>query len=91
MDAVELVKRGILLYYYDKKTRTELDFVFKDDELLSVIEVKSGSDFHSHAALDNPYMDNPGKFKQRIVLCRGNIEVPSDGTIYLPLCMTMFL
>jgi predicted AAA+ superfamily ATPase len=89
--AAELVKRGIPLYYYDRKTRMELDFVFKDDGRLSVIEVKSGSEYRRHAALDNAFADNPGKFNRRIVLCKGNVEVADDGTIYLPLYMSMFL
>ena len=89
--AAELVKRGIPLYYYDKKTRMELDFVFKDDGCLSVIEVKSGSEYHRHAALDNACADNPGKFNRRVVLCKGNVEVADDGIVYLPLYMTMFL
>ena len=88
--AAELVKRGIPLNYYDKKTRMELDFLFKDDGRLSVIEVKSGNDYHRHTALDNAYVDNPNKFYRRIVLCKGNVELASDGVIYLPLYMTMF-
>jgi len=89
--AAELAKRSIPLYYYDKKTRMELDFVFKDDGRLSVIEVKSGSDYRRHAALDNAFADNPGKFNRRIVFCKGNVEIADDGTIYLPLYMTMFM
>jgi predicted AAA+ superfamily ATPase len=89
--AAELAKRGIPLYYYDKKARMELDFVFKDDGRLSVIEVKSGSEYRRHAALDNAFADNPGKFKRRIVFCKGNVEIADDGIVYLPLYMTMFL
>jgi len=89
--AAELVKRSIPLYYYDKKSRMELDFVFQDRGGLSVIEVKSGNDYHRHAALDNAYADNPGVFNRRIVLCKGNIEMATNGTVYLPLYMTMFL
>jgi predicted AAA+ superfamily ATPase len=89
--AAELKKRGIPLYYYDKKARMELDFVFKDDGLLSIIEVKSGSEYRRHAALDNAFAHNPGKFNRRIVLCKGNVEIADDGTVYLPLYMTMFL
>ena len=89
--AAELVKRGIPLYYYDKKTRMELDFVLKYDGRLSVIEVKSGNDYRRHAALDNAYSDNPGKFSRRVVLCKGNVEEADNGTIYLPLYMAMFM
>ena len=89
--AAELVKHGIPLYYYDKKTRMELDFVFKDDGGLSVIEVKSGNNYRHHAALDNAGADNPGKFNRRIVLCKSNITANDNGIIYLPFYMTMFL
>jgi predicted AAA+ superfamily ATPase len=89
--AAELAKRGIPLYYYDKKSRMELDFVFEDAGLVSAIEVKSGSEYRRHAALDNAAADHPGKLNRRIVLCKGNVEVASDGVIYLPLYMAMFL
>jgi len=89
--AAELAKRGVPLYYYDKKTRMELDFVFKDDGRLSVIEVKSGSEYRRHAALDKASAENPGKFNRRIVLCKGNIEETDNGIIYLPIYMAMFL
>ena len=88
--ASELVKRGFSLYYYDKKTRMELNFVFKDGGCLSVVEVKSGNDFRRHASLDNINMDNSGKINRRIVLCKGNVEVADNGIIYLPLYMAMF-
>jgi len=88
--AAELAKRGIPLYYYDKKTRMELDFLFKDDGRLSVIEVKSGNDYRRHTALDNACADNPGKLYRRVVLCKGNVESAADGMIYLPLYMAMF-
>ena len=89
--AAELVKRGIPLYYHDKKTRLELDFLFKDEGRLSVIEVKSGNDYRRHAALDNAYADNPGRLSRRIVLCKGNVETAGNGIIYLPLYMAMFI
>ena len=85
-----LVKKGIPLYYYDKKTQNELDFLFNDGDKLSVIEVKSGNDYHKHVALDNTIADNPKTFKQKFVLCKGNVEVV-DGIIYLPLYMAMLL
>jgi len=89
--AAELTKRGIPLYYYDKKSRLELDFVIKEDGLISVIEVKSGNDYKQHTALDKSTVDNPDKFKRRIVLCKGNVEVADNGVIYLPLYMAMFI
>ena len=88
--AAELAKKGIPLYYYDKKTRTELDFVFNDGGSLSVLEVKSGSEYKKHVALNNASLDNPGVFKRKIVLCKGNIEI-TDEVIYLPLYMAILL
>jgi predicted AAA+ superfamily ATPase len=88
--AAELAKKGIPLYYYDKKTRAELDFVFNDGGRLSVIEVKSGSEYRKHAALDNAIEAHPNLFKRKIVLCKGNVEVAED-VVYLPLYMAMLL
>jgi predicted AAA+ superfamily ATPase len=88
--AAALAKKGIPLYYYDKKTRAELDFVFNDGGSLSVIEVKSGSEYRRHAALDNAIEDNPKAFKRKIVLCKGNVEATGD-VAYLPLYMAMLL
>ena len=68
----------------------ELDFLFKDDGRLSVIEVKSGNDYRRHTALDNACANNPGKLYRRFVLCKGNVEAADDGIIYLPLYMTIF-
>ena len=82
------------IYYYDKKTRMELDFVYKEDGRLSVIEVKSGNDYRRHASLDNAHALNPGKINKRIVLCKGNVDATArsrDGVIYLPLYMSMFI
>jgi len=88
--AAALTKKRIPLHYYDKKTRTELDFVWNDGKSLSVIEVKSGNEYRRHIALDNAIFDNPGVFKRKIVLCKGNVEAAGDVT-YLPLYMAMFL
>jgi predicted AAA+ superfamily ATPase len=88
--AAVFAKKGIPLYYYDKKTRAELDFVFNDGENLSVVEVKSGNDYHRHVALDNAIHDSPKVFGRKIVLCKGNVETDSN-ILYLPLYMTMLL
>jgi predicted AAA+ superfamily ATPase len=89
--AAELAKCGIPLYYYDKKSRLELDFVVKDAGRISIVEVKSGKDYRRHAALNNAYADNTDRINRRIVLCRGNVAVADNGVIYLPLYMAMLL
>jgi len=88
--AAVLAKKGIPLYYFDKKSRAELDFVFDDRGGLSVIEVKSGNDYRRHTALNNAIENNPGIFKRKIVLCKGNVEAVEKIT-YLPLYMAMLL
>jgi predicted AAA+ superfamily ATPase len=85
-----LGKKGIPLYYYDKKSRAELDFVFCDGEHLSVVEVKSGNDYRRHAALDNAIRDNPKAFGRKIVLRKGNVEADGD-ILYLPLFVAALL
>jgi|GEM_PF-6454805 len=39
IDEIDSSEKDIPLYYYDKKSRKELDFVFNEDNGLSVIEV----------------------------------------------------
>jgi predicted AAA+ superfamily ATPase len=88
--AATLAKKEIPLYYYDKKGRSELDFVFAENGSLSVIEVKSGKSYKKHASLDHAYANTHGKLNRRIVLSKYNVEKNADGVIYYPLYMTMF-
>ena len=88
--AAALAKKNIPLYYYDKKSRSELDFVFIENKGLSVIEVKSGKDYKKHASLDHAYENVQGKLNRRIVLSRYNVEKSADGIIYYPLYMMTF-
>jgi len=69
--AAALAKKKIPLHYYDKKTRTELDFVWNDGASLSVIEVKSGNEYRRHIALDNAIFDNPGVFQEKNRFAQG--------------------
>jgi predicted AAA+ superfamily ATPase len=89
--AAALAAKGIPLYYYDKKTRAELDFLFVESGGLSVVEVKSGKDYKKHASLDHACEDTKGRLCRRIVLSKYNIEQGENGVIYLPLYMAMFL
>ena len=86
-----LAKREISLYYYDKKSRAELDFVFVEGEKLSVIEVKSGRDYKEHISLDRAQRGDQTKLNRRIVLSKYNIETGAEGVIYYPLYMAMFV
>ncbi len=87
--AAELSKHGIPLDYYDRKSKQELDFVFHEDNRISVIEVKSGKDYRSHASLNAiiKMQDNLGR---TMVLSKFNVS-QQESIIYYPLYMTMFL
>jgi predicted AAA+ superfamily ATPase len=89
--AAALAKKGIPLNYYDKKSRAELDFVFLEDNKISVMEVKSGKDYKKHVSLDRVCENEHGHIGRRIVLSKYNIEINKNGIIYMPLYMVMFL
>lgn len=89
--AAALAKKGIPLNYYDRKSRAELDFVFLENNKISIIEVKSGRDYKKHASLDRAYEAvRTGKQGRRIALSKHNMETGKNGVIYMPLYMTMF-
>lgn len=88
--ANELVKRGHRLHYYDHKSRNELDFLIAEDNKLTILEVKSGSSYKQHSALDNALLDQPERIFRAIVLSRFDSE-KEDFIEYLPLYMVMFL
>lgn len=88
--ANELVKHGHRLHYYDHKSRNELDFLIADNKELTVLEVKSGSSYKSHKALDNALEQNAERISRSIVLSRFALE--NDQQVeYMPLYMAMFL
>lgn len=88
--ATELVKRGIGLNYYDKKSKQELDFIFLDGNRISVIEVKSGDNYRRHASLDAAIDAYEDKIGRAMIFSKFNVEKTANA-IYYPLYMTMFL
>lgn len=88
--AGELVKHGLTLNYYDRKSKHELDFVFPEADKISIIEVKSGKDYRQHASLNMARQLFPNKINRSIVMSGNNVEL-SDGILYLPFYMSMFL
>jgi len=91
--ACELAKKNIPLYYYDHKSRCELDFIIKENKRLSILEVKSGKSYKKHASLDNIIAadENANKFERKIVFCKDNVSRGVGDIIYYPLYMVMFL
>ena len=85
-----LASKGYDLHYYDRKSRHELDFIIEDNGKITIIEVKSGKDYHRHASLDYALRYHEDKIGKAIVLCTSNIQ-SDDKVIYMPLYMSMFL
>ena len=88
--ACSLSSKGISLHYYDKKSRHELDFIIEENNRITIIEVKSGSDYKRHASLDAALKAFPEKIERAIVFSPYNIERQQD-VLYLPLYMSQFL
>lgn len=88
--AQELVAHGLAPYYYNNKRRGEVDFVVARGEEIVPLEVKSGKDYHKHAALINLLADHPDADYFPIVLCNGNFETVGKIT-YAPVYMIMFI
>ena len=88
--ACSLSSKGISLHYYDKKSRQELDFIIEENNRITIIEVKSGSDYKRHASLDAALKAFPEKIERAIVFSPYNIERQQD-VLYLPLYMSQFL
>ena len=88
--ACSLSSKGKSLHYYDKKSRQELDFIIEENNKITIIEVKSGSDFKRHASLDAAMMAFPERIERSIVFSPYNVE-SQHGVLYLPLYMSQFL
>ena len=88
--AGELAKHGVSLNYYDRKSKHELDFVFPEDDKITILEVKSGKDYKKHVSLDMAQSLFSEKINRRIVMSCNNLEV-EDGVLYLPFYMSMFI
>lgn len=88
--AAEFAKKGYDLFYYDKKSKHELDFLLAESDGVHIVEVKSGNNYKSHASLDYA-LDNESNYISRAtVLCKDNLHVEGN-IVYLPLYMTMFM
>ena len=90
--AQELSAHGFdSVYYFNSKKRGEVDFIVEHEGTVLPIEVKSGKDFTSHAALDNLMGEEEFGIPSALVVCNsGKIEVVGKTT-YLPIYDMMFL
>lgn len=88
--AQQLKANGYDLFYFDAKKYGEVDFVVSGGVHTRLIEVKSGNDYKKHSALDKIRSVSEWKFRDSIVLCKGNLEVVDD-VLYLPWYMMIFV
>lgn len=90
--ACELIAHGYKLFYYDNRSKGEVDYLIDDYDSLSAvpIEVKSGKDYTVHSAL-NTFVQNEDYHIKKAFVVSNEREVSSKGKItYLPIYYIMF-
>lgn len=87
--AQSIKANGFSLNYFDAKKYGELDFVIQNGGRADLLEIKSGSDYKQHRAMDKVRSVEEWKLGQSYVFCKGNIE-EEDGILYLPWYTIMF-
>ena len=91
--ASELAAHGHKLFYYDNRSKGEVDYIIDDYESLSAvpIEVKSGKDYTVHCALNN-FVKNEDYHIKKAFVVSNERTIKTDGKItYLPIYYVMFL
>ncbi len=91
--ASELAAHGFRLFYYDNRSKGEVDYLIDDYDSLSVlpIEVKSGRDYTVHSALNN-FVTNEDYHIQKAYVLSNKRNISNKGKIYyIPIYFVMFL
>ena len=91
--AQELAAHGHRLFYYDNRSKGEVDYLIEDYDSLSTvpIEVKSGKDYTVHSAL-NSFVNNEDYHVKKALVLSNTREVTTRGRItYMPVYNVMFL
>ena len=90
--AEELTAHGYdKLYYFNSKKHGEVDFIVEKGGVALPLEIKSGSDYKAHAALDN-MMDVPDYGLKNAVVYNAQGEIEDlERVVYLPIYALMFL
>ena len=90
--ASELIAHGYKLFYYDNRSKGEVDYLIDDYASLSAmpIEVKSGKDYAVHSAL-NTLVNNEDYHIQKAFVLSNERKIMHKGKIiYLPVYFVMF-
>ena len=80
---------GFTLRYLNKRQIGELDFVVQQNGEVIPIEIKSGKNYKSHAAIDNALNVRDWKLNKGIVFCMDNIQ-KAEKVTYFPWYLVMF-
>lgn len=89
--AQELTAHGYgHLYYFNSKKHGEVDFLVERGGAALPVEVKSGSDYRSHAALDNMMSVSDYGLSRAIVYTAHN-EIENGPVAYFPIYALMLL
>lgn len=91
--ASELIAHGHKLYYYDNKSKGEVDYLIDDYNNLSAlpIEVKSGKDYMIHSALNNLTGNEDYHINKAYVVSNEGVIKRRGKIIYIPIYYIMFL
>jgi len=90
--AQELAAHGCKLFYYDNRSKGEVDYLIDDYDSLSAvpIEVKSGKDYTVHSALSGFVANEHYHVKKAYVLSNERKVLHSGKITYLPIYYVMF-
>ena len=90
--ASELIAHGHKLFYYDNRSKGEVDFLIDDYESLSAvpIEVKSGKDYTVHSALNTFVKNDDYRVKKAYVVSNAREITRKEKVIYIPIYYIMF-
>ena len=91
--ASELIAHGHNLFYYDNRSKGEVDYLIDDYDSLSVvpIEVKSGKDYTVHSALNGFVKNEDYHIKKAIVVSNERTIKTNGKIVYLPVYFAMFI
>ena len=91
--AQELAAHGCKLFYYDNRSKGEVDYLIDDYDSLSAvpIEVKSGKDYTVHSAL-SAFVKNEDYHVKKAYVLSNTREITTNGKVtYIPVYDVMFL
>lgn len=87
--AQELNSKNFEVYFLNKKFG-EIDFLIQNSGKVIPLEIKSGTDYKKHAALNNVLAVEEWKLNKAFVFRSGNVE-KEENIVYLPWYMVMFI